>query len=62
MKIKLEIPIIDNSSQLLGIVTNRDLRFETDMTLPISSVMTKGKIVTANLTDIENAEKNSKKE
>ena len=55
------IPIIDNSSQLLGIVTNRDLRFEKDMTLPISSVMTKRKIVTANLTDIENAEKILKK-
>ena len=55
------IPIVDDSGFLKGIVTNRDLRFETDMTLPISSVMTKRKIVTANLTDIENAEKILKK-
>ena len=41
---------------LLGIVTNRDLRFEKDMTLSISSVMTTEELVTASLSDLENAE------
>ena len=31
------IPIVDGQMNLLGIVTNRDLRFEKDMTLSISS-------------------------
>ena len=34
------IPIVDENSHLLGIVTNRDLRFEKDMSLSIASVMT----------------------
>ena len=32
------IPIVNEYFHLLGIVTNRDLRFEKDMSLPISSV------------------------
>ena len=51
------IPIIDEDSHLLGIVTNRDLRFEHDMGLSISSVMTKQELVTASLSDLEDAEK-----
>ena len=35
----LHIPIVDENSHLLGIVTNRDLRFEKDMSLSISSVI-----------------------
>jgi len=50
------IPIVDKESYLLGIVTNRDLRFEKDMSLSISSVMTKKKLITASLSDLENAE------
>ena len=50
------IPIVDENSHLLGIVTNRDLRFEKDMTLSISSVMTSEKLVTTELSDLENAE------
>ncbi len=50
------IPIIDKNSHLLGIVTNRDLRFEKDMTLAISSVMTTKKIITASLSELKNAE------
>ncbi|MEC9208813.1 MAG: IMP dehydrogenase [Bacteroidota bacterium] len=50
------IPIVDEHSHLLGIVTNRDLRFEKDMSLSISSVMTTEELITANLSDLENAE------
>jgi len=42
--------------RLLGIVTNRDLRFENDMTLSISKVMTADNIITTELNDLENAE------
>ena len=50
------IPIVDGQMNLLGIVTNRDLRFEKDMTLSISSVMTTEELVTASLSDLKNAE------
>jgi len=41
------IPVTDNSGKLLGILTNRDLRFETRIDLPVSSVMTKDNLITA---------------
>ena len=50
------IPIVDDKSKLLGIVTNRDLRFEKDMSLTISAVMTSGDLITTELNDLENAE------
>ncbi|MDA0890463.1 MAG: IMP dehydrogenase [Bacteroidetes bacterium] len=50
------IPIVDGQMNLLGIVTNRDLRFEKDMNLSISSVMTTEELVTASLSDLKNAE------
>jgi IMP dehydrogenase len=37
---------VTKGDQLLGIVTNRDLRFETDMDKPVSEVMTKDNLVT----------------
>jgi IMP dehydrogenase len=40
------LPIVKNS-KLVGIVTNRDIRFETNLNQKISDVMTKGKLVTA---------------
>jgi IMP dehydrogenase len=40
------IPVVDEEKKLVGIVTKRDLRFETDMNKPIVKVMTK-KVVTA---------------
>ena len=40
------IPVVDDSKHLVGIVTNRDLRFQTNESLPISEVMTKDNIVT----------------
>lgn len=50
------IPIVDENMHLLGIVTNRDLRFEKDMALSIKEVMTSNGIITAELSDLENAE------
>ena len=50
------IPIVDEDVKLLGIVTNRDLRFEKDMNLSISSIMTSDKLITTELNDLENAE------
>jgi IMP dehydrogenase len=40
------IPIVDQDHKLLGIVTNRDLRFEKNNARPISEVMTSGDLVT----------------
>jgi len=40
------VPITDLSGKLLGILTNRDLRFETRMDLPISERMTKTNLIT----------------
>ena len=50
------IPIVDKDSNLVGIVTNRDVRFEKDMSLPVSSIMTSDKLITASLNDLDNAE------
>jgi len=50
------IPIVDEELKLLGIVTNRDLRFEKYMNLSISEVMTSGHLITTELNDLENAE------
>ncbi len=40
------VPVVDNG-QLVGIITNRDLRFETNMELEASQVMTSRNLVTA---------------
>ncbi len=40
------IPIVDQESKLIGIVTNRDLRFEKNNSRPISEVMTSANLVT----------------
>ena len=51
------IPIVDNDSKLVGIVTNRDLRFEKNLNRPIKEVMTSENIVTAiDGTDLAGAE------
>ena len=34
-------PVVDKSNNLIGIITSRDLRFETDLTKPVSMLMTK---------------------
>lgn len=41
------VPIVDNDNKLIGIITNRDLKFETDFTQKISQAMTTEKLVTA---------------
>jgi IMP dehydrogenase len=41
------IPIIDNNKKLVGILTNRDLRFETDNKRVVSEVMTRENLITA---------------
>jgi len=52
------VPITDGSGRLVGILTNRDLRFETRTDLPIARVMTSGKLVTAPVgTTLEEAKK-----
>ncbi len=43
------IPVIDDKGYLVGIVTNRDLRFENDMNKLVSEVMTKENLVTTNI-------------
>ena len=52
------IPVVDEEQKLVGIVTNRDLRFETNMSRPVSEVMTiDNLVVTHQKTDMESAAK-----
>ncbi len=52
------IPVVDEGNYLVGIVTNRDLRFEQDMTKIIDEVMTTENLVTTNQSiDLELASK-----
>jgi IMP dehydrogenase len=41
------VPIVDESEILVGILTNRDLRFEDDLAKPVSALMTSRNLVTA---------------
>lgn len=51
------IPIVDNGGKLIGILTNRDLRFEPNRKNLISSMMTKDNLITAPIgTTLEEAE------
>jgi IMP dehydrogenase len=51
------IPIIDKNSKLLGILTNRDIRFQRDLRLTVNTVMTSTNLVTApEGTDLKKAE------
>src|SRR5689334_19118381 len=40
------VPVVDESGHLVGIITNRDLRFETRFDIPVAEVMTKQPLVT----------------
>lgn len=52
------VPIVDKRGKLVGILTNRDLRFETNFDQPIDNVMTKENLVTAPQgTTLEEAQK-----
>ena len=51
------IPIVDEDNKLVGIVTNRDLRFEKNLMRPVAEVMTKENLVTvAEGTSLKEAE------
>ncbi len=41
------IPVVDKAGRLVGIITNRDIRFESNLNTPVSEVMTKDNIITA---------------
>ena len=41
------VPVVEDGGQLVGILTSRDLRFETDMERPVSAVMTRDALITA---------------
>ena len=52
------VPIIEQDGKLVGIITNRDLQFETDLDRPIRDVMTQENLVTAPMgTTLDEAEK-----
>ncbi len=51
------LPITDENNKLLGIITNRDIRFETRLNLPVEKVMTKELITVPLGTSLEEAEK-----
>jgi IMP dehydrogenase len=51
------IPVVNASGKLTGIITNRDLRFEKDLTQPVTSIMTTKNLITAERgTDLAKAE------
>ena len=41
------IPVIDEEGKLIGIITNRDLRFQKDLSVPVAKIMTKENLITA---------------
>jgi IMP dehydrogenase len=50
------IPVVDGDRRLVGIVTNRDLRFERNLNRPISEIMTTKNLITTDIsTDLEKA-------
>ena len=52
------IPVVEGNRTLVGIITNRDLRFETNFDQPISNLMTSENLITASEdTTLEAAEK-----
>jgi IMP dehydrogenase len=51
------VPVTDESNKLVGIITNRDVRFETRLNLPVEKVMTRDLITVPVGTSLEDAEK-----
>lgn len=41
------IPVVDSNEKLLGIITNRDLRFQKNMRIPVADIMTKDNLIIA---------------
>ncbi|MDY4426755.1 MAG: IMP dehydrogenase [Helicobacter sp.] len=50
------VPVVDDNGSLIGILTNRDMRFEADLSRPVKEIMTKAPLVTAKVgTSLEEA-------
>ncbi|WP_297811102.1 IMP dehydrogenase [uncultured Helicobacter sp.] len=50
------VPVVDDKGNLIGILTNRDMRFETDLSRQVKEVMTKAPLITAGVgTSLEEA-------
>ena len=49
------IPVVNKNMELVGIVTNRDLRFERNQKRPVREIMTKEVITTSEFTDFDKA-------
>ena len=49
------IPVVEEDNKLIGIVTNRDLRFQKDMDKSIREVMTSERLITTHMTNLQNA-------
>ncbi|PAF49922.1 IMP dehydrogenase [Helicobacter sp. 12S02232-10] len=43
------VPVVDENGLLIGILTNRDVRFETDLSKKVGDVMTKAPLITASV-------------
>ncbi|MDN4164647.1 IMP dehydrogenase [Cytophagales bacterium LB-30] len=43
------IPVVDDKNKLIGIITNRDLRFQKKLSIPVSQIMTQTNLVTASV-------------
>src|SRR5690606_10479385 len=41
------IPVVEEDGKLIGIITNRDLRFQKDMSVPVEKIMTRDNLITA---------------
>ncbi|KAA9353623.1 IMP dehydrogenase [Larkinella humicola] len=41
------IPVVDAANKLVGILTNRDLRFQTELSKPVTDIMTRTNLITA---------------
>lgn len=51
------IPVVDQNNCLVGIITNRDLRFQKKLNVPVGELMTSDKLITATIeVDLERAE------
>jgi len=50
------IPVVGKDGKLVGIITNRDLRFEKNLKRPVREVMTSKNIITTRDTDLKKAE------
>ena len=51
------IPVVDDENHLIGIITNRDLRFQSDLNVPVEQIMTSDKLITTDKTNLDEAKK-----